>query len=66
MTITLVKSSSVAKILYHGHSCEVIPPGKTLKIETSPYGVDILDVDVPEGEEWIANIDVSVIAREPS
>lgn len=34
--------------------------GKTLKIETSPSGEEILDVTVPAGKKWSVGIVVSV------
>ena len=36
----------------------ILAAGKTLKIETSPNGDDILDTEVPVGKVW--NISISV------
>ena len=38
-----------------------IPAGKTLKIETSPQGEDILNITVPEGKKWVATINISIV-----
>jgi len=38
----------------------VLPAGTTLKIETSPGGTEILNVEVPAGKEWSACLMVSV------
>ena len=38
--------------------------GKTLIIETSPSGQDILSEEVPAGKRWQVTIDVSVIETE--
>jgi hypothetical protein len=37
-----------------------VPSGKTLKIETSPRGENILSAQVPQGETWHVNISVTV------
>ena len=37
-----------------------LAPGKSLKIETSPDGDEILDVEVPEGESWVVTIEVVI------
>jgi len=66
VAIILTKNSSIAKTLYRGHGSVVVPPGKTLRIETSPEGVEILAVDVPADEEWVVNLNINVTAREPS
>ena len=34
--------------------------GKSLKIETSPAGEELLDIQVPAGEAWFVTIDVSI------
>ena len=34
--------------------------GKSLRIETSPDGDEILDVEVPEGESWVVTIEVVI------
>jgi len=39
----------------------VIPAGKTLKIETTPQGEEILSETVPAGKTWTVSISVSVI-----
>ena len=38
-----------------------ITAGKSLKVETSPRGEDILDVEVPEGKTWVVTIDVGIV-----
>ncbi len=38
-----------------------ITAGKTLKIETSPNGIDILNETVPEGKVWAITLNISVI-----
>lgn len=39
----------------------VIPAGKSLKIETSPGGEEILDVECPEGKVWSALVFVRLV-----
>ena len=36
--------------------------GKSLKIETSPRGEDVLDVTVPSGKKW--HVHVAVVIQE--
>ena len=38
----------------------VLAAGKTLKIESSPQGEEILEVEVPEGESWNVGIFLSI------
>jgi hypothetical protein len=38
----------------------VIAAGKSFKIETSPQGEDILDVEVPAGKQWTVVVSVSI------
>ena len=40
-----------------------VPPGKRLKIETSPGGEEILDAAVPAGKKWI-NVTICVSGDE--
>jgi len=37
--------------------------GKRLKIETSPQGEELLDVQVPSGESWTVNLSVYVVVE---
>lgn len=38
-----------------------VPSGKHLRIETSPNGEELLDMEVPEGEgPWTVNLSVTV------
>jgi len=39
-----------------------IEPGKALRIETTPGGVEILDVECPAGSTW--TVQISVIINE--
>jgi len=39
-----------------------VAAGKSLKIETSPQGVEVLDVEVPAGKAW--HVELSVIITE--
>lgn len=40
----------------------MIPAGKTLKVETSPHGEEILSIEVPAGKIWTVNL--SIFAEE--
>ena len=49
-----------AATLYSGSTTFDIDANKTLKIETSPDGEDILDSTVPVGKKWKVSIKVSI------
>jgi hypothetical protein len=34
--------------------------GKTLKVETSPNGEDVLDITVPSGKVWEVSVTISI------
>jgi hypothetical protein len=34
--------------------------GKRVKIETSPRGLDVLNVQVPEGERWEFQVNIQI------
>lgn len=38
----------------------VIAEGQRLRIETSPGGAEVLDVDVPAGKQWVVTVSVSI------
>ncbi len=37
-----------------------VAAGQSLKIETSPHGSEILDVECPRGKVWILSINVCI------
>ena len=60
MAITLGEQQlSISRVL-SGKDYFVVAAGKTLKIETSPDGVTILDEVVPESKQWAVYIDVRI------
>lgn len=38
----------------------IVPAGKTLKIETTPDGEEVLNVVVPAGKRWVVAIGVDI------
>jgi hypothetical protein len=38
----------------------IVTAGQRIKIETSPDGIEILDVTVPEGETWAFSVGVDI------
>ena len=44
-----------------GHQVITIPAGKVLRIETTPGGVEILDVTIPAGKSWTATIRLDIV-----
>jgi len=57
----LISANRSALIRSLGNEIVNISSEKYLKIETSPYGEDILNVQVPEGKSWEAKIHVEII-----
>ena len=37
-----------------------VTAGQTLKMETSPQGIDVLNLDVPAGKKWRVEINVQI------
>lgn len=60
MTIALNDTSITASKTYSGSGSYEVAAGKSLKIETSPNGDDILDVTVPDGKSWKVKIYVKI------
>ncbi len=50
----------VAQVRYEGHITGALVAGKTLKIETSPAGEELLAAQVPSGKKWDCRILVYV------
>jgi len=57
----LLDKSQPAKLLRTGRQELEIPAGKSLKIETSPDGEDILNAEVPAGKTWKTIIIVEIV-----
>ena len=49
-----------ARSVVAGDQLFEVAAGKTLKIETSPQGQDILDLTVPVGKKWSVQINVAI------
>ena len=61
MTIQLRDHVWPAKLIKSGDEEGIsIPPGKTLKIETTPGGEEVLAVMCPPGKMWSARIIVEI------
>ena len=56
----LIDSSVSARNLVIGSYSSDVTAGKSLKIETSPRGEDILDIEVPVGESWHVVINIQI------
>ena len=51
----------VAATLRSGHDSDIdVVAGQSLKIETSPDGEDILDIECPVGKVWKARVIVEI------
>jgi len=56
----LQNKSQAAVTKYSGRDTIIVPTGKTLKIETSPQGEEILSVEVPAGKTWEVDISIGI------
>ena len=43
-----------------GHDSIPMTAGKSLKIETSPDGEEVLDIECPAGKAWSVRLDVTI------
>jgi len=57
----LTDTSRPAEISKYGDENFQVQAGKTLLIETSPSGEEILNLDVPEGKRWEVRISVNIV-----
>jgi len=60
MSIVLNEQNVPSRKTYTGRGVYSATTGKSLKIETSPGGEDILDVEVPTGKVWEISISLSI------
>lgn len=61
MTITLATTATPAKTRLHGECVDIeLAAGKSLKIETSPQGDELIDTEVPEGKVWKISIGINI------
>lgn len=59
--VTPAKPAVAERIVYTGQAGGIaVEAGKTLTIESSPGGEDILSVEVPTGKRWIVYIKVDI------
>ena len=58
--IELGENNHPARTVLHGSGVYTVEAGKTLKIETSPNGEDILEEEVPAGKVWSAHITINI------
>jgi hypothetical protein len=63
MAITL-SDSTLNEVRKDGDDTFEIAAGKSLRIETTPSGEEILDVEVPEGKVWTVTVSVRVIEED--
>ena len=59
LNVTTVKNTK-----YLGQEAFDVSAGQSLKVETSPTGLDILDAECPAGYEWHVEVSVNVTQHE--
>ena len=52
--------AQTAGLIKAGHETVALAAGTSMKIETSPNGVEILDVECPAGKAWSVKLDVTI------
>ena len=57
----LVDQSQVARTAKIGRQNVEVFAGQSLKIETAPGGVEVLDSEVPAGKKWTVYIYVEIV-----
>jgi ribosomal protein L2 len=61
MAITLADHVHTAKLVKSGHDAAIdLSAGMILKIETSPDGEEVLNVECPSGKVWRAKVIVEI------
>ncbi len=60
MAIVLDTEERLAKIIKTGSDTVEIAAGKFLKIETTPSGEELLNVEVPGGKTWTVTVTVHI------
>ena len=60
----LADTIQTAHTLHAGSQDIELVAGKSLKIETTPSGEEVLDVECPAGKVWSARVIVEIIETE--
>jgi len=61
MTIELTDHNWPSKVVKSGQEAGIpVPAGRSIKIETSPGGEEILDVECPVGKSWSVRVIVEI------
>lgn len=53
-------AAQAAGTISAGHEAVTVEAGQSLKIETSPVGGEVLDVECPAGKAWSVQVDVTI------
>lgn len=61
MALEIVDTSQSATTRKTIRGIEQVAAGKTLKIETSPDGIDILELTVPAGKSWEVHFSIEIV-----
>ena len=57
---TVTKAARLETKNYYGSEEVSMAAGKTIRVETSPAGEEILDMTVPEGKAWSVSVTISI------
>ena len=60
MGIEFTNTQVTAKLLKTGQDTFTVSAGKSLRVETSPDGVEYLNLECPEGKSWKVMVYVSI------
>ena len=61
MAITLITETRTARVVKYGNDTVTVAAGKSLKVETSPGGEELLDEEVPTGKSWDVTVSVYIV-----
>jgi len=60
MELETQERTTAASRRHIGDQTIEVSAGQTLKIETSPDGIEVLSVDCPAGKSWTVHIQVTI------
>lgn len=58
--MVLATENRAASKWHYGDQVVTLPAGKSIKIETSPQGEELLNAEVPAGKTWTVRVTVHI------
>lgn len=60
MAIILIECETLARLVKSGEGDVLLVAGQSVKVETSPGGEELLNVECPAGKAWSARVIVEI------